>query len=177
MNRLLYLAYGSNLFPPRLRTRAPSARAVGRVELEGWDLRFHKRSVDGSGKCSLVRAAETTAHGVVYDLAAADRPALDEAEWLGAGYGELELAVSLGGAETAVFTYLAQPSHVDDTLEPYRWYLDLVVAGAREHGLPAEYVGRLEAVEARSDPDPVRAAENRRLLTRGLAVRRSSARP
>ena len=38
----LYFAYGSNLHPPRLRARTPSARALGRADLEGYRLLFHK---------------------------------------------------------------------------------------------------------------------------------------
>ena len=46
-----YLAYGSNLHPLRLTLRVPSARVIGVVEMPGYMLEFHKRSIDGSGKC------------------------------------------------------------------------------------------------------------------------------
>ena len=47
-------AYGSNMPSARLRGRCPSARAIGIAELRGHELRWHKRSKDGSGKCDIV---------------------------------------------------------------------------------------------------------------------------
>jgi gamma-glutamylcyclotransferase len=48
---MYYFAYGSNMSLSRLRERVPSAEAVGCFSLNGHDLRFHKLSKDGSGKC------------------------------------------------------------------------------------------------------------------------------
>jgi hypothetical protein len=42
------------------------------------------------------------------------------------------------------FTYIARTSHVDATLRPADWYREVVVAGAREHGLPAAWIRWLE---------------------------------
>jgi hypothetical protein len=53
-----------------------------------------------------------------------------------------------------VCTYIADASFIDDSLQPYSWYKDFVLAGAEEHGLPAEYVeSRIVAVHAIGDPD------------------------
>lgn len=41
-------------------------------------------------------------------------------------------------------------------LKPYSWYLRFVVEGAKQHGLPEEYVATLEAVRAIEDPDKER---------------------
>ncbi|WP_235272578.1 MULTISPECIES: gamma-glutamylcyclotransferase [Halomonadaceae] len=51
-------------------------------------------------------------------------------------------------------------------MRPYMWYKHHVVAGAREHGLPAAYVRALESIEARTDPDNERHA--RELVLHGL---------
>lgn len=48
---ILYFAYGSNMSSARLRARVPSCRPIGIAFLPGHELRFHKRSKDGSGKC------------------------------------------------------------------------------------------------------------------------------
>jgi hypothetical protein len=42
----------------------------------------------------------------------------------------------------------------------------LVVAGAREHGLPIEYIERLDAARSVPDLDAKRAAGNEKLLVR-----------
>lgn len=160
-----YLAFGSNLHPARLGARTPSARALGAAPLPGWQLAFHKRSHDGSGKCSLVetRHPEDLAYGVVYALDPADRPALDRAEGLGAGYELRTLELEAFGE---VFFYVAQASHVDDTLVPYDWYHRFVLEGARHHRLPQAYLRWLEAVPTITDPDPERVALNARILAR-----------
>jgi hypothetical protein len=45
----------------------------------------------------------------------------------------------------------------DASLRPYHWYKALVIAGAREHGLPVSYRSRLELVVTVSDLKPARA--------------------
>jgi gamma-glutamylcyclotransferase len=53
----LNFAYGSNMLSARLRERVPSARPAGTACLPGFSLRWHKVSVDGSGKCNVVEVA------------------------------------------------------------------------------------------------------------------------
>jgi hypothetical protein len=53
-------------------------------------------------------------------------------------------------------------ARADDSLQPYSWYKNFVLAGAEEHRLPAEYVeSRIGAVHAIRDPDPQRAQARR----------------
>jgi len=161
VERLLYLAYGSNLHPVRLRERVPSARLLGVVGLTGWALRFHKRSeVDGSGKCNLLFTASDghRAYGAVYELDAAQRPALDAAE--GAGYRRKPVAVELDGRCLHPFAYLAEPAFIDEDLAPFAWYKALVMHGARFQGLPSDYVAAIEAIRAQGDPDAERRRRN-----------------
>ena len=58
------------------------------------------------------------------------------------------------GPVTAVMYYAIDK---DPSLRPYHWYKALVIAGAREHGLPAGYRSRLELVVTVSDHKPTRA--------------------
>jgi hypothetical protein len=51
-----YFAYGSNMSLRRLRTRVPSAVKLGNATLFGHQLKFHKRSQDGSAKCDAMTA-------------------------------------------------------------------------------------------------------------------------
>ena len=165
MSWLKYLAYGSNLHPLRLQQRVPSARPVAVVELPGWQLCFHKRGRDGSAKCNVIEThdPEHRVHGVVYDIAAREKPALDRVEGLGRGYQLHRLWLQPHG-ET--FFYVAAASHIDDSLQPFAWYKAYVVEGARFHGLPSAYIGALERAAAIADPDPARQRDNIRLLWR-----------
>lgn len=154
-----YFAYGSNLCLPRLRSRAPGVQAYGAATLHGFGLRWHKRSSDGSGKCSIVQseAASALVYGALYVLPPSAKALLDQVEGLGSGYEEATVNVVSAGGGVSALTYVAAASHVDDSLRPYSWYRDLVISGALAHQLPAEYVSSLRGVGVWADPDPVRA--------------------
>ena len=153
-------AYGSNMLWRRLRARVPSARPLGTAILHGHRLHWHKSGRDGSGKCDVVPTAEAghAVHGVLYEMLAAEQPALDLAEGLGAGYDLKQVEVEARDGPVTAFLY--QATLTDPDLRPYHWYKAIVVAGAREHGLPADYVARLEAALAIDDPDAARHAEH-----------------
>jgi gamma-glutamylcyclotransferase len=164
--RVGYFAYGSNMLTARLRERVPSATAIGIGQLVGHALRWDKRSWrDGSGKCD----AEATSRkddvvwGVLFELDPEDKPALDKAEGVGAGYLEETVNVLTEAGPVTAVTYYATDK--DASLRPYRWYKELVIAGAREHGLPASYRSRLELVVTVSDPNSARASTHTELLS------------
>lgn len=162
-----YFAYGSNMLSRRLLARVPSAASPVRAEVRGREVRFHKRGwLDGSGKADLVSAEseDAVAHGVLYRIAPAERELLDRAEGLGLGYRHEMVTVAAGGRSIEAFAYRGQPEAIDPELRPFRWYLELVLAGAREHGLPAPYIRRLAAVETIEDADQERRELHRRLL-------------
>lgn len=163
-----YLAYGSNLHPLRITLRVPSARLLGTVRLEGYRLVFRKRGRDLSAKCDLAVTADSTdiAYGAVYALSPLELALLDSFEDLGAGYSREQLRLRMNGRVLDALVYLANESHVVESLEPYDWYKGLVLAGAREHGFPVDYLSVIEAVTARWDPDEARRNEMHALLRR-----------
>lgn len=167
MSALLYFAYGSNLHPERLRRRTPSAGLVGTCELRGWRLSFEKRGQDGSAKATIAPARDGRVHGAVYEIAAAEKPALDRIEGLNRGY-HADLLDLPGLGE--VWTYRAETEYTDRSLLPFRWYRDLVVLGARFHRFPPSYVRPIAAIAAADDPDPERQREHDGILAamRGL---------
>ena len=156
--RVRYFAYSSNMLTDRLRERVPSATAIGIGQLVGHALRWDKRSSrDGSGKCDAEATGrqEDIVWGVVFEIDPEDKPALDQAEGLGVGYMEKTVHVSTEAGPVAAVMYYATDK--DPSLRPYHWYKALVIAGAREHGLPVGYRSRLELVVTVSDLKPARA--------------------
>jgi hypothetical protein len=161
-----YLAYGSNLHPLRLGARIDAPRVIGVVELPGYCLAFHKRGMDGSGKCLFYDEVDRTqrVYGVLYAIEgrlAADLDALE-----GPGYRRQHLSVAVAGRTYAPYLYAAAPEHRDPGLVPYHWYKGLVLAGARYHGLPADYLAAIDAIPSLPDPNPGRSRDNERLLAR-----------
>jgi hypothetical protein len=107
-------------------------------------------------------------HGVLYELDQQGKAVLDRVEGKNRGYTEQVVQVALHGVTWAPYLYLAQPSHLDPGLVPYHWYKSLVLAGARYHSFPADYVGAIEATPSIADPNIQRARENEELLKRML---------
>ena len=77
-------------------------------------------------------------------------------------YGRANQFVNDKGRRRKVLTYLASEDAIDDSLKPYTWYKDHVLAGSREHCLPSDYVSaHIEPVEAVEDPDTERDKKER----------------
>ena len=144
----------------RLGERLPSARLLGPGFLAGYQLEFHKRSQDESGKCS-ISPGGSGVHVAVYEISVADKQRLDEIEGVGRGYADAVVDVP-GFSDCS--TYRAEPAFVDDGLSPYEWYRELVLLGCRFHGFPDSYIARIEAVGSIEDPDAGRQQRRRQLL-------------
>lgn len=157
-----YAAYGSNLHPRRLQLRTGEAKLVGTAAVEGFALKFHKRgSRDGSGKCNVVETDAGRVYLAVFEVPAAGLEELDIEEGVGAGYQRDWIDA---GEYGRCLIYRAQDSHIEDSLLPFSWYKELVLAGCRVHGFPDDYLAAIDAVEATMDPDPARNALHMRLL-------------
>lgn len=147
-----YAAYGSNLHPLRLSDRISSAQLITVRYLSNWSLHFHKRSQDESGKCSILSGGDGV-HVAIFEIGAKDKLILDKIEGVGAGYSEISLCIP--GIGDCV-SYVAEDSHIDNSLQPYDWYKELVLIGARFHRFPDDYLKRIESIQALHDPDPRR---------------------
>jgi gamma-glutamylcyclotransferase len=157
----------------RLAARTPSARYVTTATLTRHQLRFHKRSHDGSSKCD---AYETGNHsdciiGVVFEIQDNEKPILDVYEGLGKGYEKKIISViDTSGRELQAYTYYA--TDIDAMLKPYHWYCHHVITGAQEHQLPREYIAIIVSADSVDDPNTERHSremsiyENAAMLTR-----------
>ena len=146
-------AYGSNMSSKRLAKRVDNARPIGTFRLDGHALRFHKVSIDNSGKCDAYETGSDSDFvlGVLYEIEDSEKLRLDDAEGLGNGYAEKCVRVTgpAGRRETAVVYYA---TNIDESLRPYTWYKRHVLEGAREAGLDAGYVSTIETQPAVEDP-------------------------
>lgn len=158
----LYFAYGSNMCTGRLTRRVPSAAPLFAAKLSQHRLMFHKRSDDGSGKgdAEYTGGENDFVWGVVFEISTTEKPTLDRYEGLGRGYSEKTVSVATGAGKT----YTAIMYYANDTdpkLRPYSWYLRFVLDGAKQHGLPADYVSAIETTVANEDPDRERDRRER----------------
>lgn len=170
----LYFAYGANMFSRRIQASniAPSAVAIDIGFVQGHRFAFGKVSRDGSGKCDIeaTNNPNNRAYGVLYKINVKDRESLNAAEGLGTGYSEAEVQVATATGTYTAATYVA--SYKEAVLRPYQWYKAFVIAGALDHGLPAEYIEWLRTFEAQADSNSDRRAEREALLFGDLPLTR-----
>ena len=141
-----YFAYGSNMQSATLSGRRliePAARRIGR--LPGYGLRFDIPIGDGErGVANLV--VEETSHvwGVLFLLHPEQHVHLDRTEGVGMGlYRRVRVEVEADGEVVVAETLVSELR--DPTRRPSHRYRSLLIEGAREHGLPAEYLAVLES--------------------------------
>lgn len=148
----------------RLRERTPSAQPVGIGSVRAHQLRWHKKSYDGSGKCDIFSTGDHDhwVHGVLFEISRLEKDLLDAVEGLHQGYEEKTVEVLTASGAIPAVTYYA--TVIDDAVRPYEWYKRFVVEGAIEYGLPDYYVQELQLIEILTDPDTERALRETRIF-------------
>lgn len=169
--RVLYFAYGANIHPGWLQRRIPDARLVGAASLPGYRLAFRKRGRDGAARSDACPdgAPGAVLPGALYELRRQDLARLGAA---GAGYRQHEVVVSTSIGPREALTWRAEPEVIETGLRPWRWYVDLIRAGAVMLGLPEDYRRWLDTVTTDEDPDRERSTTAREVIEAGLESRR-----
>ena len=124
MEHFTYFAYGSNMLSERLRRRCPSAKAIGVAVASGYILKFSKRSIDKSGKATLVVSTnpKRQVFGELFEIENGDLRELDKAEGKGKGYNrcdEFSVTVAPDWKQARVTTYIAS-ARANDVLAAAR---------------------------------------------------------
>lgn len=143
--KVKYFAYGSNMSSARLQNRAPSAQATGRAKLYDRRLVFNKASNDGSTKANIEYSPGDVVWGVLYELDEKDLQKVDAAE---GGYKRIEVEVIIDSGDTVkAFSYVS--TNIMTGCIPLDWYIDYILAGAKEHGLPQQYINELQRIQVK----------------------------
>jgi Gamma-glutamyl cyclotransferase, AIG2-like len=159
----LYFAYGSNFCLKRFKNpkRVPSASFKCLARLEGHRVVFQKRSVDGSGKATIVRDPNSDVIGALFAYEDEDLERLKKAE---AGYSEQRVTILTQNGKMEALTFMCEIEKLDSTLKAYDWYLALIRCGGRSLGLPEDYLSRFDSVTTKVDDDLSRVARERAFL-------------
>lgn len=150
---ILYFAYGSNMLLQRLIDRCPSARALGVAVAYCHYISFGLAGRDGSGKAVIIKSQDRDdcVFGVLFELAESELMDLDRFEIKYKRNDKFE--VVMDGQNHLTTTYYVPKADIEIGLLPMDWYRDICVAGAKQHGLDADYIAELEALIVRQDPD------------------------
>jgi hypothetical protein len=167
-----YFAYGSNMQSDTLHGRRGIVfRRALAVRAPGWRVVFDKPPLFPIGEsfANIVPDPDAAALGVAFEV--------DEEEL---AHIELTEGVLLGNYQRVIVPVAPLVPQVDapdtavslssdrrdPTLRPSRRYMELLIAGAQEHGLPAAYVDQLHRVSA--GESTAAAREFRTLIDSGL---------
>jgi len=144
-NTVWYFAYASNMLRAQVVQRAGAPAEEKLARLDNYELNFDKIARGGTGTANLVPAEGKTVHGVLYRLTEQQLRALDRFEGVPEHYRRVEVTVADGdGNKVGAQVYLARK--VRKGLKPDRVYLQKIVQGAEEHGLPADYLEQLKSI-------------------------------
>ncbi len=152
MSTVWYFAYGANMHSGTLRDRrgVHYERAVA-GRLWGWQLVVDKPSLFGLGGAfaNIVPQNRASVLGVLFEVTADDLAHIELTEGvLLRNYERVAVTVRplrpRSAPHVPAFTLVS--SRRDPSLLPTRRYMDLLIAGAREHRLPARYVAALRRV-------------------------------
>jgi gamma-glutamylcyclotransferase (GGCT)/AIG2-like uncharacterized protein YtfP len=138
----LYFAYGSNMDVVAMARRCPASRSLGPARLAR-----HRFAILQAGYATVVRDPKLTVHGILYDLALADVPALDRYEDIAGGlYRKVTQPVlrEKGGPVQALVYIGAGRSEG----RPGPGYMEGVIEAARAAGLPDSYLAFLHTLAA-----------------------------
>jgi hypothetical protein len=136
---MLHFAYASNMDRAAMRRRCPGARLVGSAALR--DYRFIITE-DGYASVAVARGREV--HGLLWRLTPRDLVALNAYENIDRGlYRAASLPVQAGSRVVRALVYVGRSSVFG---RPRLGYMELVVAAARDAGLPADYIADLERI-------------------------------
>lgn len=140
----LYFAYGSNMKTDRLTSRVGNVKVLGAARLDNYELVFHKPSIDGSMKADayFTGVPYHFVMGVLFELNDEQLKTLDKVE--GAGYERVEIGLDLNGEHVMAHTYIAR--NIAEGF-PYKWYLDIILEGMTEHGLPEHYIDNFKRIK------------------------------
>jgi len=172
MARVWYFAYGSNMQAATLRGRRGItwASAVP-ARLTGWRFVCDKPpllSAMGEAFANLVPEEGAEVYGVLFELEADDLAHVELTEGVLIGnYRRIDVTVEPVAGGVAVTAATLVTDARDPVLVPSERYRALMVEGARQHGLPAEWIAFLEGLPAR--PETEEATRLRPMLDAVLA--------
>ena len=138
---MLYFAYASNMNQAQMKRWCPGSRFIKTVLLEGHRFVYDGFSVPWDGAVgNIVNAANEGVWGALYGITERDRLTLDSFEGYPRSYDHKEVEVrDRDGRTHRAMTYFRTGRALG---KPHPDYERVVLDGAKECGLPEDYVDR-----------------------------------
>lgn len=141
---LWYFAYGSNLKASRMKEREISIVADRTGYINNYTFSYSKIGADDTGKGNIQPQQNSKVWGAFYRITVDDFNHLHKNYEI--GYRQLELTGISNGDRIEAKSFIALSERINYDLYPSKKYHDLVLTGAREHGLPEQYIDILKQI-------------------------------
>jgi hypothetical protein len=145
VHRHAYFAYGSNLCSRQMARRCPDA-----VDPRPAVLRDHDWLINQRGVATVESFSGNQVHGVLWQLSDDDLAALDNAEGVPVRYRRDLLTVSTHDGPSDAWVYI---DHRVTPGPPRHGYLERIIGGALEHGLPERWIEFLSRWDPQSSAE------------------------
>jgi hypothetical protein len=122
----LYIAYGSNLNLLQMANRCPTAKPMGTVALNDYELLFRE------GVATVAPREGDTVPVLVWDIKPTDEIALDHYEGYPHLYGKKMMDVILDDRAVSAMAYVMTPGHAAGY--PSEYYLNVIAEGYKSAG-------------------------------------------
>ena len=139
-NNLIYFAYGSNLKKEQMNERDVVIYKTYKGFINNYKLEFNKKSIDGSSKANITKSDGEIVWGVCFEL---DSDSFENLKNYEKGYDEQDVIVFDENQNILLTAKTFVSNKICDKL-PTKDYLDKIIEGAKQHGLPKEYIQELE---------------------------------
>ncbi|KAK6185825.1 hypothetical protein SNE40_007973 [Patella caerulea] len=148
--KFYHFGYASNMLKERLLVDRPNAykKFVCVAKLQGYKLTFDRiwpLPGDWHGPCATIRPdPEGVTWGVVWELETGDKAALKNQE---CKLNDIDVIVEdqIGNKYTCLVFEMGGSDHPGERPSPQ--YKDIIIRGARQSGIPNDYITVLESIE------------------------------
>ena len=151
-DKILYLGYGSNMSEEYMKKYAPSLEYIMNVQLPNYEIQFRKYSTDMKGGISsIIEKPGGMIYAVLYWISKKEMEALDLLEDVPLGIYKRETFQVLGEDGKWYAADLYRVTTPKGPYTPSKQYLDIMIAGAKEHHINKDWITKLEKTRAELD--------------------------
>lgn len=150
----LYFAYGSNISLEQMQLKCFNPRVIGVARLDGHRIGFYGYSSIWDGAVeTVIPDTQSQVWGVLYQLEAGDWESLDNCQDVRAdgtgAYFHYPVEV-LAGQQIIREATIYKKDRLGQPQLPSAQYLSVIVKGAKEQGLPENYVAGLQGIATKN---------------------------
>ena len=135
IKRVMYFAYGSNLFKEQLFYRIKKYHTAQTAILKDFKFSYNKKGKDGTAKANIVKSENSKVYGVIYEIDEDDFKKLNNV--YEKGYDQLNITVNCNGALNAI-TF--KSDSIINNIGPSEEYRLVIRKGAKEWNLDGGYI-------------------------------------